>query len=248
MVHDSEKTVQKLISSGFDHAPGGDQYGDKSVFSYHYYCWFAKNGDGAEYPEMEKKACDNFLGPAVFGAAKKTRERLGGASMMTEFGGSFFSPEPGVPEGRSQEELLWVLDRADEMMESWSFWDLAHFFDYPEPVPGCSGADMDCLKLKVLSRPYAQAIAGEGKKMHFDPESAEFELQLIPDRSITEPTEIFLPEYLYGEGFDVEIKPEACGLVWEMCERRNAICVSSDAVLGVEDVEGLVSIKVLRKS
>ncbi|GMH57979.1 hypothetical protein TL16_g02513 [Triparma laevis f. inornata] len=227
MIHDSERTVQKLISSGFDHAPGGEQYGDKSVFSYHYYCWFAKNGDGSEYLEMEKKACDDFLGPAVFGAAKKTRERLGGASMMTEFGGAFFSPNPAVPEGRSQEELEWVLDKADEMLESWSFWDLAHFYDYPEPQPGCRNNDLDCLELRVLSRPYAQATAGILTKMHFDVESVVFEFEMIPDLSIEEPTEIFLPEHLYGVGFDVEIGGEgASGMVWDLCDDRpNAICV-----------------------
>jgi len=75
MVHDSEKTVQKLISSGFSHVPGGDEYADRSVFSFHYYCWFAKNGDGQSYPSMEKAACDDFLGPAVFEAVDETAKR-----------------------------------------------------------------------------------------------------------------------------------------------------------------------------
>ena len=142
MIHDSEKTVQRLISSGFEHVPGGSEYADRSVFSYHYYCWFAKNGDGKEFPTWEKRACDDFLGPAVFNSVEKTSKRLGSGSMMTEFGGAYFHPEASNPEGRANEEMLWLLDEADNRLQSWTFWDLAHFYHYPEPQPGCRGDEV----------------------------------------------------------------------------------------------------------
>jgi hypothetical protein len=30
----------EIVGSGFKHVPGGPAYNDRSVFSYHYYCWF----------------------------------------------------------------------------------------------------------------------------------------------------------------------------------------------------------------
>ena len=229
MVHDSEKTIQKLISSGFEHVPGGDDYADRSVFSFHYYCWFAKNGDGVEYPSWEKKACDNFLGPAVFDAVDKTSKRLGSGSMMTEFGGAFFSPEASNPTGRANKELVWILGEADARLQSWTFWDLAHFYDYPEPAPGCRGNDPNCDSLKIMSRPYAQATAGTPTLMRFDVNSSTFNLAFEADTGIEAPTEIFLPPHIYTEGYDVHIESQLRRAVsWEVCdERPNTICVST---------------------
>jgi endoglycosylceramidase len=225
MIHDSPKTIQKLISSGFDHVPGGDEYGDRSVFSFHYYCFFAKNGDGTTYPSMEKKACDEFLGPAVFDAVDETAKRLGSGSMMTEFGGSFFSPDSNTPNGRSTEEFNWLMDEADRRLQSWTFWDIAHYYNYPEPTPGCSDG-LDCPGVKMLSRPYAQATAGTPTLMRFDTSSSVFAFSFDADASITAPTEIFLPPHSYPEGYSIEIEA-ANSAAWDVCEDRpNVICVS----------------------
>ena len=86
MIHDSTETIGKLLSSGFSHVPGGVEYANKSAFSYHYYCWLAHPGDGTTYNRVEKAACDKLLGPAVFNAVEETTTRIGGGSMMTEFG------------------------------------------------------------------------------------------------------------------------------------------------------------------
>ena len=190
----------------------------------------AHPGDGTTYPPVERAACDSVLGPAVFDAVNATTARLGGAArMMTEFGGSYFSPDAAHPDSRATAELAWLLDEADARLESWSFWDLAHFYDYPDPRPGCSQGD-GCASLKLLVRPYAQAIAGAPAAMRFDSASGAFSLAFAPDSSIGAPTEIFLPPHIYPAGFDVTIDPPTSGLQWAACEARpNAICVTSSA-------------------
>ena len=44
--------------------------------------------------------------------------------------------------------------------------------------------------LQIMSRPYAQAIAGEPISMRFDSTSAEFTLAMAPDLTISAPTEV----------------------------------------------------------
>ncbi|GMI23277.1 hypothetical protein TrRE_jg8245 [Triparma retinervis] len=236
MVHDGESEVDKLVGSGFEHAPGGEEYGSRSVFSFHYYCFFAKNGDGENYPWVEKGICDDLFGPAVFNAVDETARRLGSGSMMTEFGGTFFSPSPSQPSGRSQEELLWVLEESDRHLQSWSFWDLGHFYDYKSndpfgdpPQAGCKDG-LGCEDLKVLSRPYAQAVAGVPTSMRYDQATGVFTLVYKGDKAIAQPTEVFLPPHVYPGGYDIEL--EGGGAVWDACEegdgegmKRNVVCV-----------------------
>jgi endoglycosylceramidase len=50
-----------LSGSGFTAVPGGAQYASKSVFSFHYYCWWY--GDGKKF---NRHTCDKMFGPKVF--------------------------------------------------------------------------------------------------------------------------------------------------------------------------------------
>ena len=50
-----------LSGSGFTEVPGGAAYANKSVFSFHYYCWWY--GNGGEY---NRHTCDEMFGPKVF--------------------------------------------------------------------------------------------------------------------------------------------------------------------------------------
>jgi endoglycosylceramidase len=57
------------MGSGFTHVPGGDQYRDRSVFSYHYYCTILQlvpvPGNGT-IPIFDRVLCDDVEGPALF--------------------------------------------------------------------------------------------------------------------------------------------------------------------------------------
>lgn len=59
--------------------------------------------------------------------------------------------------------------------------------------------------LDAIVRPYPQAIAGELIRFAFDLETRVFTLEYRPDTNLTAPTEIFVPNYQYREGYQVEI-------------------------------------------
>jgi hypothetical protein len=57
--------------------------------------------------------------------------------------------------------------------------------------------------LPAVARPYARKIAGEPLRMTFSLETRTFELEYRHDPAVTAPTEIFVPDYQYPNGFDV---------------------------------------------
>ena len=70
-----------LSGSGFSQVPGGKSYANKSVFSFHYYCWWYTDGEN-----LEKRTCDDKFGPKVFEEAIENARHLGGSTMLTEWG------------------------------------------------------------------------------------------------------------------------------------------------------------------
>lgn len=50
-----------ILGSGFDAVPGGAEWAHKSVYSFHYYCWWYNDNPS----DMTKKTCDQVFGPKV---------------------------------------------------------------------------------------------------------------------------------------------------------------------------------------
>ena len=59
--------------------------------------------------------------------------------------------------------------------------------------------------LEAVVRPYARKVAGEPLRMHFDLSSRTFEFEFRHDPAVRAPTEIFVPNYQYPEGYAVEL-------------------------------------------
>ena len=59
--------------------------------------------------------------------------------------------------------------------------------------------------LEAVVRPYARAIAGEPLHMKFERKSRRFEFEFRHHVAITAPTEIFVPNYQYPQGYQVEV-------------------------------------------
>jgi hypothetical protein len=59
--------------------------------------------------------------------------------------------------------------------------------------------------LNGIVRPYARKIAGEPLKMGFDLATRTFVLEFQPDPQVTAPTEIFVPDFQYPNGYRVEV-------------------------------------------
>ena len=59
----------KYFGSGFEHVPGGADYRDRSVLSYHYYCFLLEVypvPGNSTIPFFKRVVCDDIEGPAVF--------------------------------------------------------------------------------------------------------------------------------------------------------------------------------------
>lgn len=109
------------------------------------------------------------------------------------------------------------MDLADQNFESWTFYDMVSVTDRQ----GALIADA----MKVLARPFAQAIAGTPVSMSFDSATNTFTLKYEADAAIEAPTEIAVPALRFPHGFDVELSD---GLTWDMAEGRvNVIAVSA---------------------
>ena len=101
-----------VTGSGFDHVPGGADFAEKSVFSFHYYCWWFTD-DGKQ---LGKRTCDERFGPKVFDQVVEDTRFLGGSAMLTEWG------QGCDPHINTTAECEPIMDLADEHLLSWTDW------------------------------------------------------------------------------------------------------------------------------
>ena len=187
-----EPITWDLTPVGFTEVPGGSNYQNRSVLSWHYYCWsFDSDMNPIRWGlcELEKEDMFTFRSRDV--------ERLGGAGFLTEFGlcdGSTNS---------SKYECTNVMDKADADLFSWTYWDYSDGNFY-----NSDGSPKD-YQIQEFSRTYARAITGQVISMSFHSETSIFNLQfaafILPNNP---PTEIYLNEkYRYPKGYHVSISP-----------------------------------------
>ena len=108
----------KIAGSGFDHVPGGDNYRNRSSFSYHYYC-SSFDPNWKDRPEWTKIICDDIMGNLIFEAVDEDLKTFGGASMLTEFGGC------PTDNATLLNECNVVMNKADKRMDSYVDYSLA---------------------------------------------------------------------------------------------------------------------------
>lgn len=199
--------------------------------SWHKYCLPAAllHAQGAN----DIPGCD-ALHQLVSDNAEAAVERLGAASLITEFGAS-----------DDLADLEQVTRQADAALTGWQYW---HYKEWGDPTTesGESGgqglfrddSDLSSIKLeklRILERTYPQATAGLPLAFSFDPETALFQFRYTP-RAARAPTQIHVPAALhYPQGFAVSVEgarvssaPGASPLLLEnlpgAAEVRVAIC------------------------
>ena len=198
-----EDDPYSVLSPGFAHVPGGSQYNDRSVLSWHYYCWLIGYATADEpYDMFTKGICDNVLGPLVGYTSEERTTEIGGGRMLTEFGTCHTNSSN--PDGRGYIECEFVLEEAEKHFSSWTYWDTADggsFWD--------ADGNPDLEHIKIFSRPYPIATAGTPHKLRFDPETRIFTYLFISDTTITAPTELFIPPMWYTPGeYTVRTSPD----------------------------------------
>ncbi|KAI9206222.1 glycoside hydrolase superfamily [Polychytrium aggregatum] len=189
---------------GFTQPPGGKEYRNRSVLSYHHY---------------DKKP--NMLGiERTFTERLLDAKRLSTGLMMTEFDIAF-------GDGKRAAWLENAFRLADKHFQSWIGWEYKRFV----PITGFGDFMFDpqtgeLVKgfVPLLSRPFAQAIAGRALSMSFDPETKQFDLEYeLIQSSRTSVTEIrFLKRVQYPNGFQVKVKPSK-GITWEVSPHNDGL-------------------------
>ncbi len=181
----------------------GDVGDPSAAMSFHVYCLQGIVGIAG--------GCDT-LEEIPFQNADKQSQSTGDAQMMTEFGAT-----------DDLTDLQRVTDLADKHMTSWLEWAYCGCDDPTTSGPGAiqalvlnphkppSGDNVKLDKLKVLERPYPQAVAGTPKSYGFDPGTHTFKLDYsakAPDggrlprkaKSV-----ISIPEIQYPDGYRVDV-------------------------------------------
>mmetsp|Transcript_118364 Transcript_118364/g.339732 ORF Transcript_118364/g.339732 Transcript_118364/m.339732 type:complete len:538 (-) Transcript_118364:380-1993(-) len=195
-----EATVVPKVSDAFPAVPLPNE--TQQVFGYHIYC---APGDGRSGPAgfLCRTTQDTYT-HLYYGFLRKHR---GVGGFMTEFGAIGGSP-------RELEHLGRLLDLADGMFQSWTYWMLKLYRDFTTANAAQSLYDdqgrLETEKLAALSRTFAPAIAGTPSRMHFDVGSGGFELTYVADVT-SAPTVVYVNEELnYPGGFAVEEYPSEC--------------------------------------
>jgi endoglycosylceramidase len=198
-----------LAGTGFDRAPSNDP--NRTVLSWHYYCWLLQFNSNPlknnSYPLIDRIICDDIQREIAFKSVKNDQKMIGGGSFLTEFGVCAF---PTDNRTLITTECEYVLDTSDQYFTSWTYWD-SNFYDYPI--------------INVFSRVYPQSTAGIPIRLFYNSNSKVFIYEYIHDSTIKEPTEIYVPNFLYSNGYEVSVSNH---LNYKIDKDNNLLLVTPD--------------------
>jgi hypothetical protein len=107
-------------------------------------------------------------------------------------------------------ECEYVLDKSDQYFTSWTYW-VSNFYDYPI--------------INVFSRVYPQSTAGIPIRLLYNSNSKVFINEYIHDSTIKELTEIYVPDFLYLNGYLVSVSNH---LNYKIDKDNNLVLVTID--------------------
>jgi len=193
---------EPLVTFNFGTQTNMGDIGDpRAAFSFHDYC--LGTGPACEAPE-----------DLVFQNADGRAQQTGNGILNTEFGSSNDLADIGR-----------VVRLADDHMVGWHYWQYSSVGDVtsssvpPEaegivkdPAKPPRGDNVDFTKLKVLVRPYPQAVAGTPEHYGFDSATGAFVLSYSTERADgsgsfadNSETDVFVPTIQYPDGYAVTV-------------------------------------------
>jgi hypothetical protein len=106
---------------------------------------------------------------------------------------------------------LWnyTADNTNERGDMWNDEDLSIFSRDQQSDPGDHHSGGRALEAVV--RPYASKVAGEPLGMHFEPATGTFEFEFRHDPAVSAPTELYVPNYQYPDGYEVQVSDGTYG-------------------------------------
>lgn len=136
------------------------------------------------------------------------------------------------------DEIAIQADRADDHLAGWAYWSWKYYDDPTGAVnEGLVRSDtgrpvLKAGKARVLSRTYAQIVAGRPTHMSFDPQTAAFELRFDIGGADEPTTTIFVPVAMhYPKGYSVAVAGA------RVVSTRNAAYLRLRTLPGAETVE-----------
>jgi len=165
---------------GFNSTPGGAQWNNKSVLAYHFYM----------PPQISLNG--------TFAWRMRDIERLKCGGFLTEF------DTDNEPRGAE------TMNKCDELLQSWAQWQYKSYVPITGEGHGFYNKDgtIDNVKLRLLSRTYAHAVAGRTISSQFNPTTRGYRLAYSLQTGVAArgPTDIYVNEALqYPNGFAVTV-------------------------------------------
>ena len=184
-----EGVTWDFFAAGFKQVPGGFEFQNRSVLSYHYY----------EPPDFNKRY--------QFEVRAEDLKRLKCAGFATEL-----LVVSDTQKGLNN--MYELFDICDEHMQSWTGWDYKPFYAHP----ACNESDRTCMDkasslghiyVQNTSRTYPQAVAGYTKGFRFDKDTKNFTLSFATSANCksTESLIYFNKDLHYRDGFNVFVNP-----------------------------------------
>ncbi|RLD67966.1 MAG: hypothetical protein DRI95_03900, partial [Bacteroidetes bacterium] len=102
-----------------------------------------------------------------------------------------------------------IMKMLDKTSSGWAYWAYMKNDKWsPFDENDASHAARD-----IIVRPYPQCVAGQPVSYGYDPDENKFWLNFISDKDIKAPTEIYIPENNYPNGWNLNIDKEQ--KLWE---------------------------------
>ncbi|MCC7209196.1 MAG: hypothetical protein IT323_17925, partial [Anaerolineae bacterium] len=98
----------------------------------------------------------------------------------------------------------YTADNTNARGEMWNDEDLSIFSRDQQTKPWTEDIHSGGRAAAGFVRPYAMAVAGEPLRMAYDLNTRTFELAYRRDPAVSAPTEIFVPSFVYPNGYRVE--------------------------------------------
>ncbi|KAF5401387.1 Glycoside hydrolase subgroup catalytic core [Paragonimus heterotremus] len=190
--------------TGFSYVPGwlsDPTETERSVLSYHYYCWLLQTVDPRRsMDKFERMICDSILMPSVFRNSRASITQTGGGMFLTEFG--LCGPD-GNPNSINTVECNAVLTMADKHFQSWAYWDGNFLDETGNPIP---------TQVKSFIRTYPKKTKGRPGTLTFNQDTGEFyyTFKMAPTLASqqTKIAEIFVPTQVhYPRGPKITVQP-----------------------------------------
>ncbi|XP_003382563.1 PREDICTED: endoglycoceramidase-like [Amphimedon queenslandica] len=221
---------KKFSSTGLTEGPGGPDYNDRQVYSYHMYCIIM---DSMGQPS-NAFLCD-LLDEDLFNIRMSDLQKLSTGGFMTEWG-AYTALSPG---SAAMSDALELMKLADSHLQSWSYWQYKGYGDFTTQSDTDEGlyyknGTVQAEKLKLLSRTYAHAVSGRFLNTSFDQVTSKFSLTFEADTSVKSTTDclIYLNEKLYyPNGYNVIVHPNASMKVFK-APNQVTLNFTSDAIDG----------------